>query len=39
MLSVARGGATVGAFCGQLHAELAKQLACVGCRVARCCLI
>ncbi len=27
MLSVARGGATVGAFCGQLHAELAKQLA------------
>lgn len=28
MLSVARGGATVGAFCTQLHADLAKQLQC-----------
>ena len=27
MLSAARGGATVGAFCSQLHADLAKQLA------------
>ena len=27
MLSAARGGATVGAFCGQLHADLSKQLA------------
>jgi len=27
MLSVARGGAAVGVFCRQLHAELAKQLA------------
>jgi hypothetical protein len=27
MLSVARGGSTVGAFCQQLHADLAKQLA------------
>jgi ribosome-interacting GTPase 1 len=27
MLSVARGGSSVGAFCKQLHADLAKQLA------------
>ena len=27
MLSVARGGATLAAFCQQLHADLAKQLA------------